>query len=156
MSTDSFQWVFRQLILVQIGSMLAQKSRSLFRLSWTQQRMLNKLAQSSLYQFMHFPLLQLGNVYVYTGALKGCFPFNCNCSQQLLDFEHCSLKSNKLFKDNAAAHSRSATKVTCSGRRDPRKRLNKRLVVGSKVLKILYFSIHVRVVLIEPLIFFHY
>lgn len=97
---------------------------------------------------MHFPLLQLGNVCVYTGPLNlksdfpatrswwtGCFPFSCNLSQQLLAFQHCSLKSNKLFKDNVAAHSHSATKVTYSGCRDPSKRLNKRSVVGRKVLE---------------------
>lgn len=64
-----------------------------------------------------------------------CCPFSCNVSQQLLAFEHCSLKSNELFKDNVAAHSCSATKVTCLGCKDPKKRLNKKLVVGSKVLE---------------------
>lgn len=86
----------------------------------------------------------LGKAYVSTGPFNlksgfpatqswgtGCFPFSCNLSQQLLAFEHRSLKSNKLFKDNVAVHACSATKVTC---RDPRKRLNKNLVVGSKVI----------------------
>lgn len=65
----------------------------------------------------------------------GCFPFSGNLLQQLLAFEHCSLKSNELFKDNIAAHPCSAAKVTPSGCTDPRKRPSKRLVVGSKILE---------------------
>lgn len=90
---------------------------------------------------------KLGDVCVYTGPLnlKSEFPATQSC--QLLAFEYCSLKSNKLFKNNVAAHSCSATEVTCLRCRDPRKRLNKSLWLEGKFSKISCLYIHSRILL---------
>lgn len=87
---------------------------------------------------------------MYTGPLNLKSEFPARQTWQLLAYEYCSLKSNKLFKDNVAAHSCSATTVTCLRCREPRKRVNKSLWLEGKFLKIFRLYIHSRILRVEP------
>lgn len=77
---------------------------------------------------------KLGDVCVYTGPLnlKSEFPATQSC--QLLAFEYCSLKSNKLFKNNVAAHSCSDRGHMLEMQRY-KKKTEQEFVVGRKVLE---------------------
>lgn len=99
---------------------------------------------------------KLGDVCMYTGPLNLKSEFPTRQNWQVLAYEYCSLKSNKLFKNSVAAHSCSATKVTCLTCRDPRKRVNRSLWLERKFLKIFCPYIHSRILWVEPFLFYCY